>query len=293
VTGVLAWQGWVALAGYGPLRSIGAGQWQLAGPAVLLFVLVMVTVERQWPAQPRPLLAPGHRLDLFYLVLHGALVVPVIVLVGKGFATQLQHAAPWLVIPRVPQVPRAAFVIVALLGIDAVDWLAHLANHRLQMLWRLHALHHSQEELSILTAFRTHPLVHASYVISAVPVLVLAANAATPAVLLTTYACLGALPHANVRWTYGGVGRWVVSPAYHRLHHAPVGRLDVNMGTVFTVWDRLSGRAVFPVAAVVPSTGLAGRPIPVEQSDGGPGPALGWLVFRQLADPFLSEGSRA
>jgi hypothetical protein len=39
----------------------------------------------------------------------------------------------------------------AVIGINAVDWLTHLANHRLTALWRLHAVHHSQEELSILT----------------------------------------------------------------------------------------------------------------------------------------------
>jgi sterol desaturase/sphingolipid hydroxylase (fatty acid hydroxylase superfamily) len=132
------------------------------------------------------------------------------------------------------------------LGIDAVDWLTHLANHRLTALWRLHAVHHSQEELSILTTYRAHPLVHVSFLLSAVPVLAVADNTTTPAVVLTAYACLGALPHANVRWTYGKLGRIFISPAYHRIHHSATGRLDINLGTVFAIWDVLSRRAVFP-----------------------------------------------
>ena len=68
-----------------------------------------------------------------------------------------------------------------MLGIDGVDWLTHLANHRLGALWRLHAVHHSQEELSILTTYRAHPLVHVSFLFSAVPVLAVADNTATPA----------------------------------------------------------------------------------------------------------------
>jgi sterol desaturase/sphingolipid hydroxylase (fatty acid hydroxylase superfamily) len=55
------------------------------------------------------------------------------------------------VLPRVPGVPGWCFTGLAVLGIDAVDWLAHLGNHRLAALWRLHAVHHSQEELNILT----------------------------------------------------------------------------------------------------------------------------------------------
>jgi sterol desaturase/sphingolipid hydroxylase (fatty acid hydroxylase superfamily) len=96
--------------------------------------------------------------------------------------------------------------------------LTHLGNHRLTALWRLHAVHHSQEELSILTTYRAHPLVHVSFLLSAVPVLAVAGNTTTPAAVLTAYACLGALPHANVRWTYGKLGRVFISPAYHRIH---------------------------------------------------------------------------
>jgi sterol desaturase/sphingolipid hydroxylase (fatty acid hydroxylase superfamily) len=149
-------------------------------------------------------------------------------------------------------------------------------------------VHHSQEELSILSTFRTHPLVHVTFVISAIPVLALAANAATPAVVLTVYACLGALPHANVRWTYGRFGRYLVSPDFHRRHHSPDERLDVNLGTVLTVWDRMSRRAIYPKkSATATRTGLAGRPVPVEQA--GNQPELTRTFISQWSQPFLSR----
>jgi sterol desaturase/sphingolipid hydroxylase (fatty acid hydroxylase superfamily) len=190
----------------------------------------------------------------------------------------------------VPGVPRWCFIGLAVLGIDAVDWLAHLSNHRITALWRLHAVHHSQEELSILTTYRAHPLVHVSFLLSAIPILAVAANTTTPAVVLTAYACLGALPHANVRWTYGWAGRIFISPAYHRIHHSATGRLDINLGTVFAIWDALSRRAVFPAATAdqaAIATGLAGRPVPVEQS--GRRLRLGRTMARQLAEPFFSS----
>lgn len=197
-------------------------------------------------------------------------------------------------LPLVPGIPGWCFVALAVLGIDAVDWLTHLANHRLTALWRLHAVHHSQEELSILTTYRAHPLVHVSFLFSAVPVLAVADNTATPAVVLTAYACLGALPHANVRWTYGKLGRIFISPTYHRIHHSATGRLDINLGTVFAIWDVLSRRAVFPALErtkdkdtdTVIETGLSGRPIPVEQA--GPRPRLARVVLTQLAEPFIT-----
>jgi len=283
----LSWRGWHVLGQSGVGRSINAGQWELAGPAVIGFVVVVFSVEQLWPAQRRPLLARGHLLDLGYLLFYAMLVVPLVVLIGAGFAGLLASAAPWLVLPPMPAVPRWCFVALAVLGIDAVDWLAHFGNHRVTALWRLHAVHHSQEELSILTTYRTHPLVHVSFLISAIPILAVESNTATPAAVLTVYACLGALPHANVRWTYGKLGRIMISPAYHRIHHSATGRLDINLGTVFPFWDMLSRRAVFPQPGgqAIP-TGLAGRPIPVEQS--GPRPRLARTILHQLAEPFTS-----
>jgi sterol desaturase/sphingolipid hydroxylase (fatty acid hydroxylase superfamily) len=127
--------------------------------------------------------------------------------------------------------------------------------------------------------------VHLSFVLTAVPGFVLAANAATPATLLIAYACLGTLPHANVPWTYGRLSRLVISPAYHRAHHRSSGRLDVNLGVVFPFWDALSGRAIFPVAdAPVIGTGLGGRPIPVEQEPERP--RLARVFAIQWLEPF-------
>jgi sterol desaturase/sphingolipid hydroxylase (fatty acid hydroxylase superfamily) len=255
---------------------------------VLAFVVAVFVIEQIVPAERHQVLARGHVLDVGYFLAHALAVVPMIILIGTGFSSSLARVAPWLTLPRQTAIPHWCYVLMAVVAIDAVDWLAHLANHRITSLWRLHAVHHSQEELSIFSTFRTHPLVHVSFLISAVPVLALASNDATPAAVLTTYACLGALPHANVRWGYGWFGGVFVSPAYHRRHHAPTGRLDVNMGTVLTVWDRMSGRAIYPEPSVAVSpTGLAGRPIPVEQSS--PQPQFARTFARQWVQPFTAN----
>lgn len=284
----LSWRGWILLGHFGVGRSVDAGRYELAGPVVLGFVFVVCVIEHFWPAQRRPLLARGHLLDVCYLLSYALLVVPLVVLLGTGFGELLSRLAPWLVLPPLPGVPRWCFVVVAVLAIDAMDWLAHYVNHQITMFWRLHAVHHSQEELSILTTYRAHPLVHVSFLFSAIPVFAIESNAATPALVLTAYACLGALPHANVRWNYAVIGRVFISPAYHRIHHRATGRLDINLGTVFTFWDLLTRRAVFPAAAAwqpAPVTGLAGRPIPVEQAGRL---RLGRTMLLQLAEPFTS-----
>jgi sterol desaturase/sphingolipid hydroxylase (fatty acid hydroxylase superfamily) len=106
-------------------------------------------------------------------------------------------------------------------------------------------------------------------------------------VLITIYVCVGTLQHANLRWTFGPAGRVVVSPAYHRLHHAREDQ-SINLGVVLTIWDVLAGRARFPSRGdAVGRTGLDGRPVPVEQGNAAtPGPLL---LAEQLIEPFQAQ----
>jgi sterol desaturase/sphingolipid hydroxylase (fatty acid hydroxylase superfamily) len=269
------------------LELVSQGWTRLLGPVILGFVGVVLVLERIRPAVRRPLLARGHVQDLAYLGLYATGVVPLIIVVDFGFSRAVERVAPWLTVPTLPVLPRLAVLGVALLLMDGVNWLAHWANHRWTPLWRFHAVHHSQEELSILTSFRAHPLVHASFVISVIPVVMLSSNTAIPATAITVYICLSSLPHANLRWTFGPLGRLFVSPAYHRLHHATEGRIDVNLGTVLTVWDVATKRAVFPVRGAPPiPTGLFGRRVPVEQERPSHQP-LGVLGV-QLIEPFVT-----
>jgi sterol desaturase/sphingolipid hydroxylase (fatty acid hydroxylase superfamily) len=269
------------------LEMVSQGWARMLGPVILGFVGVVLMLERIRPAVRRPLLARGHLQDLAYLALYATAVVPLIVVVDFGFSQLVGHVAPWLTVPTLTFLPRLVVLGVALLLMDGVNWLAHWANHRWTPLWRFHAVHHSQEELSILTSFRAHPLVHASFVISVIPVVMLSSNTAVPATVITVYICLSSLPHANLRWTFGPLGRLFVSPAYHRLHHTTQGRLDVNLGTVLTIWDVATKRAVFPVRGAPPiPTGLSGRQVPVEQARSSHQPLD--VLGIQLIEPFFS-----
>ena len=127
-----------------------------------------------------------------------------------------------------------------------MNWCAHLANHRVRVLWRFHELHHSQEDMSVMTVFRTHPLIHVSYLIALLPGIVLLANGALPTTLLVLYGGVVAFAHSNTNLGFGPLGRIFVSPNYHRIHHKLDGPQDVNLGFALTIWDQLFRRAVFP-----------------------------------------------
>ena len=289
LTGAAAWLvliGWRALRGPGFTRALTTAQWQMVGPALVGVVALVFVIERRWPAVPRPRLARAHVVDAGYLMLF-ALVAPLVTLLDTGFAVTVQRHARFLVLARLPLVPQAVVVGVIIVGMDAMNWAAHVANHRSAPLWRFHALHHSQEDMSVLTTFRTHPLAHASYLPAVVPALVLQASGTLPAAAVIAYGCFVTLPHANLRWTFGPLGRILVSPAYHRVHHArsPIaGRDAANFGFVLVCWDRLAGCAVEPSASVPVLTGLASRPVPVEQAVQAA--QVPHVIAAQLAQPW-------
>ena len=239
---------------------------EFVGPLALAMLALFLVVERLRPAQRRPLVARGHRQDALFTVLHVIVVLPLVAALTLSFSELARTVAPWVVLPRIGAVPRWAFIALIVVAMDACNWAVHLANHRVRMLWRFHELHHSQEDMNVLTVFRTHPLIHVSYVLAVIPALVLLANGAMPTWLLVIYGGAVAFAHSNTDLSFGPLGRVFVSPNYHRIHHRLNGPQDVNLGFTLTIWDQLSHRAVFPTPETIRAdTGLPGRPLRVEQ----------------------------
>jgi sterol desaturase/sphingolipid hydroxylase (fatty acid hydroxylase superfamily) len=254
------------------------------GPISLTVIGIFLVVERLRPAQRRPLIARGHRQDLLFTVFNATLVVPLVAALSLSFSEIARSTLPWIVLPK-SGMPRWAATAVIFVAMDACNWLAHLANHRVRALWRFHELHHSQEDMSVLTVFRTHPLIHVSYLIALLPAIVLLANGAMSTTLLVIYGATVAFAHSNTNLGFGPLDRIFVSPNFHRIHHKLDGPQDVNLGFALTVWDQLFRRAVFPTEATIRTdTGLPGRPLIVEQA--GTRPHHFSVFAAQLVAPF-------
>jgi sterol desaturase/sphingolipid hydroxylase (fatty acid hydroxylase superfamily) len=238
----------------------------VVGPASLAILGVILVLERLRPAQRRPLVARGHRQDVLYTVLHCTLGVLLITALTLSFQEVVRRALPWVVLPRMGPVPHGLAIAAIFVAMDACNWSVHLANHRSRVLWRFHELHHSQEDMNVMTVFRTHPLIHVSYLLALVPGIVLLANGAVSITLLIVYGGIVAFAHSNTNLGFGPLRRILVSPNYHRIHHRVEGAQDVNLGFALTIWDQLSRRAVFPTAETIRmDTGIPGRPLRVEQ----------------------------
>jgi len=263
----------------------------IVGPVTVGILFLFLVIERLRPAQRRRFFARGYRQDVLYTVLNATLVVPLVVALSLSFAEVVSKSLPWIIVPHYEFLPRWLVITFIFVAMDACNWSAHLANHKVRMLWRFHELHHSQEDMSVLTVFRTHPLIHVSYLITLIPGIVLIANGGVTTTLLVAYAAVVAFEHSNTNLSFGPLNRVFCSPNYHRIHHRVDGRQDVNLGFALTIWDQLSGRAVFPTNETIRiDTGLPGRPLAVEQS--APRARHFSVLAAQLLGPFRPLNER-
>ena len=171
----------------------------LVGPLALMILGCFMVVERIWPAQRRPLVARGHRHDLMLTIMNAILVAPLVTALTLSFVALVQRDLPWIVLPRISALPRWGAIIAILVVMDFCNWAVHLANHRVRLMWRFHELHHSQEDMNVLTVFRTHPLIHVSYLLALIPGVVLLANGALSVTVLVLYGGMVAFAHSNTR----------------------------------------------------------------------------------------------
>jgi sterol desaturase/sphingolipid hydroxylase (fatty acid hydroxylase superfamily) len=135
-------------------------------------------------------------------------------------------------------------LVLGLLVLDLQGFCAHVLLHKSNLLWRLHALHHSDLDFDCSTGFRFHPL--EALFTSSVMLLVIASVGIPPlavALFATWLGLQNLYGHANARFPtrIEKVLRWlVVTPDMHRVHHSSrVEESNRNFGIILPWWDRL------------------------------------------------------
>lgn len=160
-------------------------------------------------------------------------------------------------------IPPLAAMAGTVLLMDAVSWAWHRANHLFPVLWRFHAVHHSDRVFDFTTALRFH----GGELLLSLPLrLALAFLLAAPVEALLVFEILfqffNLFEHGNIRLPArfeSTLSAVFVVPALHRIHHSRKrAELDSNFGTIFSVWDRLfrtfhDGRSTDAVKIGLPS----------------------------------------
>ena len=237
--------------------------WLLIGLLqITLLIVVVGTAQRLIPAEPVKdrqqirvdiLYTLIHRLGLFRVSLFFMMQPLWLSLFGKahvlGFsAFHLDQL--W------PGVTDKAWVslIIYLLIFDLFDYWYHRAQHRFARFWALHAVHHSQRQMTMWSDNRNHlldDLLRDSLLVILSQIIGVPPAQFVLIVVLTQL--VESVSHANIKTGFGRIGdKLLVSPRFHRHHHSIEYDASTsgpahgyNFAVLFPVWDILFGTAKF------------------------------------------------
>jgi sterol desaturase/sphingolipid hydroxylase (fatty acid hydroxylase superfamily) len=216
-------------------------EWLLVGVVqIAVMILILGPLEKLNPVEPvtdrRAI-----RTDIFYTVIHrlGLFRLAMFFLLAPlmdGLEGHLRllgwqriNVEDWW--PAVTSVPLVSFFVYLLL-FDLLDYWYHRLSHTYRWWWSLHAVHHSQQQMTLWSDNRNHLLDDVLRdAVFATVALAVGVEPSQYVLLVALSQLLQSLQHANLKLHFGWLGeRLLVSPRFHRTHHA-VGLGHERAGT--------------------------------------------------------------
>ncbi len=233
---------------------------------VFLIIVVLRTWERINPAEKQERFAQSTRADVIYTLFHRLGIFHGLIFIAlSGFFFQMDsilhdfrfdrlNVESWW--PGVTSIPVVSFLIYLVL-LDFVDYLYHRASHSFNWWWQLHTLHHSQTVMTAWSDNRNHILDDTMRAtLMAFVALLFGVSPGQFIALIALSEFIQSWQHANIKSHLGPAKYLLVSPMFHRLHHAvgyvheAKGKPGVlggcNFGVLFPWWDMLFRTAIFP-----------------------------------------------
>jgi sterol desaturase/sphingolipid hydroxylase (fatty acid hydroxylase superfamily) len=260
--------------------AFDGSMWLLIGVLqVILIAVVFGSIQRWRPAEPVVdkqqiridiVYTLIHRLGLFRLVLFFSIQPIWDFLFGQASLHGISTFHVDQIWPGVTDIAWVSLIIYILI-FDLVDYFYHRAQHRFAWFWSLHAVHHSQRQMTMWSDNRNHLL--DSLLRSAVFVVVAKLIGVPPGqfvLIVVLTQLVESYSHANIRMSFGKIGeRLLVSPKFHRYHHSIEYNESTagparghNFAVLFPIWDIVFGTAQY-------KTGYAKTGIHDQEPEGG------------------------
>ncbi len=233
---------------------------------IFLIVVVLRTWERFAPAETQERFSKASRADVFYTLFHRLGIFHGLIFIAlSGFFFEIDsilhdfrfdrfNVESWW--PGITSIPVVSFLIYLVL-LDFVEYLYHRASHTFNWWWQLHALHHSQTIMTAWSDNRNHLLddvMRAS--VMAFFALLFGVSPGQFIALVALSQFIQSWQHSNIKVHLGPAQYLMVSPMFHRMHHAvgygheAQGKPGVlggcNFGVLFPWWDMMFATAIFP-----------------------------------------------
>ncbi|ATX81104.1 Sterol desaturase/sphingolipid hydroxylase, fatty acid hydroxylase superfamily [Mariprofundus ferrinatatus] len=144
------------------------------------------------------------------------------------------------------ELPPAATVALSVILLDLIIYWQHVIFHAVPMLWRLHRVHHADNDIDVTTGLRFHPIeIILSMLVKISFIIAVGAPATAVVIFEIVLNGMAMFNHANVRLPRqidSAIRLLLVTPDVHRVHHSVIpAETDSNFGFNLSIWDRIFG----------------------------------------------------
>lgn len=216
---------------------------------LMLYSVMYIPLERLFALRPQQATFRYEwATDLSYFFLNSLLVQIVGLLTMKPAMIFFSWARIELLVNSVSGLPLIIQAPLCILAADLTQYWVHRAFHQVPLLWRFHAIHHSTEVMDWLAGSRLHFVdAIATRSLTYIPLYLLGFSDIAIAVYVVVVVIQATFIHANVRWQFPWVQRWIATPCFHHWHHAAEPQaVDKNFAVHSPIWDRLFGTYYMP-----------------------------------------------
>ncbi|MFV0576497.1 MAG: sterol desaturase family protein [Vibrio sp.] len=148
-----------------------------------------------------------------------------------------------LLTPAQQQQFAPLLLILSVLFLDLVIYWQHRLFHQIPILWRLHRVHHSDQDIDVTTGSRFHFIeIWLSMLIKIAMILAFGISPIAVLIFEVTLNACAMFNHSNIKLPTKvdqTIRVFLVTPDMHRVHHSiHRNETDSNYGFCLSIWDR-------------------------------------------------------
>ena len=144
------------------------------------------------------------------------------------------------------ELPFTLVIILSVLLMDMLIYWQHRIFHSVPLFWRIHRMHHADQDIDVTTGSRFHPVeIVLSMLIKFAAVLLLGIPIVAIIIFEIVLNLTAMFNHSNVNLPLSldkVIRKLIVTPDMHRVHHSVIAKeTNSNFGFNLSIWDKLFG----------------------------------------------------
>ena len=153
-------------------------------------------------------------------------------------------------------------IIIACLIQDFAGYWMHRLNHRVNIFWNRHIIHHSSEEFNLSCALRQSISDNIKFsALLLLPAAILGIPSSIFVIIGPIHLFMQFWYHTRLIDKMGVLEKILVTPSHHRVHHAINPEyIDKNYSQIFIIWDKIFGTFQAEEQSITPIYGVL-RPV--------------------------------